>query len=41
MHGLDDGDVELLERAGKALAILFGVGAVVCLVGYLVNGAGQ
>ena len=38
MHGLDDGDAEMLERAGTALAVLFAGGAAVCLVGWLVAG---
>ncbi len=38
MLGLDDTDAETLERAGTALAILFAVGAAVCLIGWLVAG---
>ena len=38
MHGLDDTDAEMLERAGTALAVLFAGGAAVCLVGWLVAG---
>lgn len=38
MIGLDDGDAELLERAGTALAVLFAGAAAVCLVGWLVAG---
>lgn len=37
MHGLDDRDAELLERAGSALAVLFGGGALVCAIGYLLE----
>lgn len=38
MFGLDDNDAEMLERAGTALALLFAVGAAVCLVGWPVAG---
>ena len=38
MFGLDDTDAETLERAGTALAVLFAVGAAVCLIGWLVAG---
>lgn len=38
MHGLDDGDAEMLERAGVALAVLFLGGAAVCLVGWMLAG---
>lgn len=38
MHGLDDTDVDMLERAGTALAVLFAGGAAVCFVGWLLAG---
>lgn len=38
MHGLDDSDVDMLERAGTALAVLFAGGAAVCLVGWMLAG---
>ena len=38
MHGLDDTDAELLERGGRALAVLFAGGAAVCLVGWMLAG---
>ena len=38
MHGLDDGDAEMLERAQTALAVLFLGGAAVCLVGWMLAG---
>ena len=38
MFGLDDTDAETLERAGTALAPLLGVGAAVCIIGWLVAG---
>lgn len=37
MNGLDDSDVEMLRRAGVALTILFAGGAVVSLIGWLLN----
>lgn len=38
MHGLDDGDAEMLERAGTALAVPVAGGAAVCLVGWMLAG---
>lgn len=38
MIGLDDGDVDALERGGRALAVLFAGCAAVCLVGWLLAG---
>lgn len=38
MIGLDDGDVDALERAGIGLAVLFAVAAAVCLVGWMLAG---
>lgn len=38
MHGLDDGDAELLERAGVGLAVVFAGAAAVCLVGWMLAG---
>jgi hypothetical protein len=38
MNGFDDGDAELLERGGRALAVLFAGAAAVCLVGWLLAG---
>ena len=38
MIGLDDGDAEMLERAGVALAVLLAGGAAVCLVGWMLAG---
>jgi hypothetical protein len=32
MHGLDDSDVELLERGGASLAVLLAVAALALLV---------
>lgn len=38
MNGLDDSDVELLERAGEALAFMFALAAALFSLAWLVAG---